>query len=69
MQRESARTTAGVDAVWQTERVPDSAVRAIVAAGDSLNRAAAPHRADSTVRRTDTAAVRTTVDTTRHGQP
>jgi rod shape-determining protein MreC len=42
------RVTSGVDGVWQSGRATDAAVRAIVAAGDSLERAKArAARADS----------------------
>ncbi|HSC31157.1 MAG TPA: rod shape-determining protein MreC [Gemmatimonadaceae bacterium] len=49
------RTVAGVDGVWQSGRGADAAVKAIVAAGDSLERASRLARgdtaqADSTVR-------------------
>lgn len=54
------RVTAGVNGVWQTGKGMDAAVRAIVASGDSLGRAA---RADSLARLP--AAVAPVPDTTR----
>lgn len=47
------RTVAGVDGVWQSGRGTDAAVKAIVAAGDSLERAARLARGDTA--RADTA--------------
>jgi len=41
------RTVAGVDGVWQSGRGADAAVKAIVAAGDSLERAARLARGDT----------------------
>lgn len=47
------RTVAGVDGVWQSGRGTDAAVKAIVAAGDSLERASRLARGDTS--RVDTA--------------
>jgi hypothetical protein len=54
-----ARTTAGVQAVWKTGLHTDSAVKSIVAAGDSLARLAA--RRDSATAPRDTSAHRDSV--------
>jgi rod shape-determining protein MreC len=59
------RTSAGVDGVWQSGLHTDAAVRAIVAAGDSLDRAARQARADSARAMGDTARA----DTIRRAQP
>ena len=55
------RTVAGVDGVWQSGRGTDAAVKAIVAAGDSLERAARLARGDTA--RADT-TIRSFVSTT-----